>query len=551
MKALHALLGDRKRAQRGSVLSGVLIIVAFLAIISGALMTELSTNLLLSRALVHRVGNEATLNSAMERALDQLQATALINGCPSLSPVNLNGRTAAISYTSCFPAVDTATQPQFTTFDSSSPFNIDGTHDVVNGQDLYLVGDSNGNVYQFRFGSTSPLWSRNLRSQVTGPPLMMPDGSNRISDLIPLSGSACQFFSACVELLTQSLSGSPFDSCVMRANASVTAQPAAGVAFPGIAFFGDRNGTLFAYAATQSGNCDFQDSATISGSSAIVAGPVVFRNGTRDEVFVVTSRGASAGQLLRFDYRGGFNPSLTAAGTLTLPFANPVGLAIEKTTSTTEKTTLPVRLAITFAGGQVAMARIDTSFNLSILATATLGAGVARAPHWCWCAGANLIGVAGLNGTLYVRDDSNLGAVASYAGGSPLRTTPASDGVGDWFVGADDGLLHEVQQLAGQPTMVQRATYGQGGARVGSSVQVGTCTIGICAYMGALDSNAYIVALDARKAILTACLSTTPPACSSDQPPVVDAGGGGGCGESAHGSRRGLVVLFPLTRAGS
>jgi len=82
MKAVRELLGDRKRAQRGSVLSGVLIIVAFLAIIAGALMTELSTNLLLSRALVHRVANEATLNSAMELALDKLQS---LSHLPSMS----------------------------------------------------------------------------------------------------------------------------------------------------------------------------------------------------------------------------------------------------------------------------------------------------------------------------------------------------------------------------------------------------------------------------------------------------------------------------------
>src|SRR5205807_10660567 len=54
VKAIRGMLADRRRRQNGSVLSAVLILVAFLAIISGALMTELSTNFLLSHALVNR-----------------------------------------------------------------------------------------------------------------------------------------------------------------------------------------------------------------------------------------------------------------------------------------------------------------------------------------------------------------------------------------------------------------------------------------------------------------------------------------------------------------
>ena len=99
MTAVQALLRDRHRAQRGSVLSGVLIMVAFLAIISGALVTELSTHFLISRTLVNRVSNEATVNSAMELALDQLQNTALANGCPGLSTMPpVNDRQAFVSY---------------------------------------------------------------------------------------------------------------------------------------------------------------------------------------------------------------------------------------------------------------------------------------------------------------------------------------------------------------------------------------------------------------------------------------------------------------------
>src|ERR1700738_2380660 len=77
MKSLRALLKDRRRSQQGSVLGGVLIITAFLAILSGALMTELSTNFLLSTDLVNRVNTEATVSSAAAMYINQLQSTQL------------------------------------------------------------------------------------------------------------------------------------------------------------------------------------------------------------------------------------------------------------------------------------------------------------------------------------------------------------------------------------------------------------------------------------------------------------------------------------------
>ncbi|HXJ49556.1 MAG TPA: hypothetical protein VNF91_10345, partial [Candidatus Acidoferrum sp.] len=74
---LLALLRDRQRSQRGSVLSAVLIMVAFLAIISGAITTELSTSFLLSQNLLNRVNTESTVNSAAELGIDQLQGIQL------------------------------------------------------------------------------------------------------------------------------------------------------------------------------------------------------------------------------------------------------------------------------------------------------------------------------------------------------------------------------------------------------------------------------------------------------------------------------------------
>src|SRR5207244_9770895 len=105
MTAVLALLKDRRRSQRGSVLSGVLIMTAFIAIISGALMTELSTNFLLSHTLLNRVANEATENSAIELSLSQLQSTQLNAPCPALVPATVNNQTASATYLSCWPAL--------------------------------------------------------------------------------------------------------------------------------------------------------------------------------------------------------------------------------------------------------------------------------------------------------------------------------------------------------------------------------------------------------------------------------------------------------------
>jgi len=512
VKALRLLLQDRRRSQRGSVLSATLILVAFLAIIVGALMTELSTNLLLSKVLLNRVNTEATVNSAMELAFNQLQSAPLMSACPTLSPANLNGRTAAVGYVSCWPTVDRRSA-QFVPIASSGTFNIDGVHAVLqgNGQDLYLVGDSGGNVYQFNYGQSTPNWFMALGSIITGPLLVMPDVSNTppdISNLVPVSrggASGCPA-NGCVELMTQDVGLAPDAFCFMAANAPVTSRPTAGVAFPQIAYFGDSGGTLFAYLATEPGNCALQTSKATPVNAAIVAGPVVLQNGARDEIYVVTSKGSTA-QLLRYGYQQS-PASLSLIETDTLPFSNPVGLALENTG-------VAPRIAITFAGGQVAIYNTNSSFDPSLAATKALGAGIADAPYWCSCPAGSQIGVGGLNGVLYVLDTS-LNVVASSAGGPAIRTTPASDQVGEWYFGADDGYLHEVQQTAGQPALVQVALYGWLG-RVGSSVQVAACPAGICIYLGS-SNNAYLVPLDARDAVLSACIAASPPACSGANP---------------------------------
>src|SRR5579872_888757 len=189
---LLAIQRDRRRAQRGSVLSAVLILVTFLAIISGALVTSLSTNFLLSRQLVAHATNEATVDSAMELALGQLQdtqATPIFNGCPSpasFSPLTLNGLTAVAGFASCFPVIDRSASS------AGGAYLEDGTHAAPpgTGVDEYLNGDAKGNLYAFANGSTTPTWTFSLGGEIVGTPLAMADvsaPSDGVSYLVPVT----------------------------------------------------------------------------------------------------------------------------------------------------------------------------------------------------------------------------------------------------------------------------------------------------------------------------------------------------------------------------
>jgi hypothetical protein len=300
----------------------------------------------------------------------------------------------------------------------------------------------------------------------------------------------------------------------MAANGAVTAAPAVGVNNPTVAFFGDQTGVLFAYTATESGNCAAQSSAPSAGQP-VVAGPVVFAGPTTgisktDEMYVVTSDGSSS-QLRRYAYtvKNGLPTGLSQLSSLQLPAPNAVGITVESNT-------LPARIAVSFAGGQVTVVQIQSGFGMQILASTQLPANVGDAPYWCHCPGpTDIIGTAGKNGTLYLLDTS-LRTSRSYSLGASVSGSPSADGGGDWFVGADDGNVYEVPAIQSTPTLV---TFGSGQlGQVRSSVQLGACAAGICLYMGSLNGNSYIVPLDARNAVMTACISSAPPSCSGANP---------------------------------
>jgi hypothetical protein len=517
LRRVKLVLRDRKQAQRGSVLSGVLIIVAFLAIIGGAVMTELTTSFLISRNLVNRVGTQATVNSAMELALDKLQNTQLASGCPTLGPVAMNNRSTIVAYTTCAPVVDRRS-PQFRQIASlSSQFSINGTHAKLPGLDDYIVGTVDGTVFDYAYGSSNPRWTLTLGpgGAVTGTPLVMPDPQNggQFLDVIPASGPQCSPETYCLSVWSDDLSSNPSQQCSMAAiGGAVITQPAASPTSQGIVFYADGS-RLEATDASQGGNqCDPEATTIIGGGQPVVAGPVAFRcssgcGGGNDRVYAVVSDSASS-RLVEYRYHNG---NLTFISSLTLPYANAVGLA-------TSGSALPATAAITFAGGGLDLVRLAANGGMSPAGMASIPAAITAAPYWCTQCG-SVIGVGGRDGGLYLFDSAAIPYATYPAGGAPISTSPAADPAGDWFFGADDGFLYEVQVQTGQPLMTLARTYGAGAmGRIGSSVQVDACSTGICAYLGSLAGRAYLVPLDARYVVMTACLTTASPACSGANP---------------------------------
>jgi hypothetical protein len=140
--------------------------------------------------------------------------------------------------------------------------------------------------------------------------------------------------------------------------------------------------------------------------------------------------------------------------------------------------------------------------------------GIADSPYWCHCPGGDLIGVGGGSGGLYLLNP-NL-SVAATSAAFAIRTTPGVDAAGDWFFAADDGFLHEVQRQGG--TLTEVAKFALHGERTGSAPQLGACSTGICIYLGTQSRNVYLVPLDARAVVVTACIGASP-SCSPGMNP--------------------------------
>src|SRR5450759_4906219 len=438
MRNLKLLLRDRRRRQRGSVLSAILIIVAFLSILIGGLLTELTGAFTVSRDLVTRVNTEATVTSATELGIHNLQAGPVPAVCThdNRGPwsLTLNGQAAIVSQT-CSGII-----PEQTSSLGAGLYNVDGIHDILAGRNRFLVTDASGHLFSYPFGQSTPSWSIALGGTPTASPLITPDPDGSVDILVPVAKNAAGCAGHCVVALKERGAGVPTFSCYLAATATVNARPGAEVTaggsvnFPGYVFFGD-SGRLYAYDASSGGDCPQLDSAGLGGR--VAGAPLVFPgqasgNTVSDEVFVlVTSSTGTSLQHWRYtetndegnwEGNGKTNPSgLSQVGnSLVLSGANAVGYGISSTVPASG-TTLSLAVA---TSGRLDVARIAVGsgvYTMSLGPTMVLpfGAVTTRAPYWCntpcGVGGQDLIGVGATDGLLYLFNRSLTSTVFMYS----------------------------------------------------------------------------------------------------------------------------------------
>jgi hypothetical protein len=533
---IELLLGDRRRRQRGSVLSSVLIIVAFLSILIGALMTELTSSFLISGTLVNRMQVEATATSAVELGIHQLQGGSVPPVCArdSRGPwfLTLNGNPAAVTQT-CHEIV-----PDAVTQLDPGTFTVDGIHDTTAGRNRYLLSTDSGVLRSYPFGQAGPAsWSLLIGGRPTAPPKPMVDSGGSPVLLIPVADPDCGGY--CVALFNDP-GGRPAFRCDMPA-LTPASTPAAEVSasgslnFPDYAFFGTSGtaGSIYVYDANARGSCQQQASAPLGG--AAVGAPLVFpglvdSNGKdtsiSEEIFVVVTDSNST-DLQHWRYTEetqtchgcGSVTTTTMRLVATLPLtsalgANATGYAISSTVPTRGAT---LNLVVSSASGKLALVRIVVGSGPSyavppVAATISLTGGVTHSPYWCHCPGGqNLIGVGTANGLLYVLNNA-LAVQWTYDGqpdGWPaINTTPMADANGDWYFGASDGSVYDVEIPVSGPQMFKAAKFGPGGA-IGSSPVVGMCSSGPCLYYGSTTAGSYFARLGTTRVIdLQACVSS-------------------------------------------
>ncbi len=176
-------------------------------------------------------------------------------------------------------------------------------------------------------------------------------------------------------------------------------------------------------------------------------------------------------------------------------------------------------MAIAGTSGRMALVRISEgkgpAYGVSLLGATGLPGGVTASPSWCHCPGQDLIAVGSTNGVLYLLD-TGLTILHSYDGtadGSPaIVSRPAPDVNGDWYFGAADGYVYDVEIPLSGLQMFKAARFGPGGQIRSSPVVGGAsdgCGPGPCMYFGSSSAGLFFVALGSTRVIdLRACIST-------------------------------------------
>lgn len=542
MRQLQALLHDRRRRQRGSVLSALLIIVVFLSILIGALLTEVTDAFVLSRDLVTRVQSEATVSSAVELTINQLQSDVKNGAVPANcaqdarkppAALTLNGRSAVVRQEKC-----TAILPEVARSLAAGSFNVDGFHDTLANRDRYLVANASGTMYSFNFSTGTQAWQVAIGGQPTAPPSTMAGANNSVNILAPVTNR--------MVVLNEPGGAAPTVRCNLAASGTVQTATA-GVSFPGYVFFGDSGGQLYVYDTTSS-SCGPAALISAQVGGKVVGAPLVFASdrgeASSDEVFALVTN--SSGTTLRHwtyteptvcdngNGNGNGNgegdgcangqrrkqPTLTSAGSTSLQGTNAVGYD-------TSTNSLPMNLVVATGSGRLDLARINPSFSVSPGASTTIPSTVASPPSWCSClvkapsTKQTLVGVGGANGTLYLylvgNNNNSLTLTYQYDGqadGRPaINTSPMADTNGEWYFGANDGYVYDVEipvttAQTGPFPMFKAARFGPGGA-IASSPIVGACPSGPCMFFGSTTAGSYFARIGiTRVSDLRACLSS-------------------------------------------
>lgn len=508
-------------------------------------MSQISNQFVLTHVLESRVADEATLNSGVESSISQLETRAANDTVPprcstdtvaGIPTVTLNNRTA--SFSNPFPRCQ-AIVPDLVSKVATGTYSVDGTYATVNGRLTYLTGDSTGRVSAYTFGQTSPRWVVNVGRGVSG---ML--GQSGAVTVVP-DGNGVAY----IDDTSRSI------PCTLAAAGRVTSQPGfentpagQGAYFPGYVFFGDAGG-LYAYSLNPNGNC--QQMARSSTPSAVVAGPFVFSGTvsttggdeedesttTTDELFAVLK----GGSLVHYSYqetqgRRGTSAVITPVDTSSLQLGVPAGAAVSGTTPVDRQS---IKLAITSTSGQVGMAAIaarnrsgNWTYTISRVGQpVALGGSFNQAPYWCHCREKGQpveeIGVGNTSGRLFILDPNGLATKWRYDGLHPINTTPAADSNDNWYFGADDGNVYDVEPPANGVQMSKAAQFGPGGGIGGSSPTVGGCGGSICMYFGAGGGGDYFAQIGAGRVMsVNACVkpSTGAATCSLQLRALVEVG---------------------------
>ena len=521
---------DRHRGQRGSVLSAVLIIVAFLSILVGGIMTELTNSFLISGTLVTRTQREATITSAVELGINQLQNTAVPAVCArdTRGPwfLTLNGSPSAVTET-C-----TAIVPDVATDLAAGAFTVDGVRNTTAGRDQYIAGDSGGLLSAYAFGQTGRDWAVSLGGPVTAPPLPRVDDDGVPELLVATASGVSGCGGNCVALMHYD-GAVPSMHCTMPASSAIRSAPALEAGpfssrrFPDYVFFSGTGagGNLYVYDAAADHSCSQLASAPIGGSAIgsplVLSGPISSKGKTNtvsDEVFLLVN-GSGGPSLEQWSYTestdsSGTTDSLTEVGSIALSGQVGASAVGYDTSAAFAPVGGSLRMVIAGAGGGVAMVQISLSskvvYSVSPAGSTSVPGAISRSPYWCHCPGQDLIGVGSTNGTLYLLSPA-LALVWSYSGqvdGSPaIDSVPHADANGDWYFGAADGFVYDVEiPLTGQQ-MFKAARFGPGGSIVSSPV-VGGCGSGSCVYFASTTAGSYFVSIGSTRIVdLRACVS--------------------------------------------